>query len=63
MRIVKIIEYEDKYLEDVRNLLVELEKYIISIDKDELDILHPEYKEKMALVDLNNVKKIMGNVI
>lgn len=24
-----IIEYEDKYLEDVRNLLVELEEYIV----------------------------------
>lgn len=28
---MKIIEYSDKYLEDVRDLLVELEEYIISI--------------------------------
>ena len=28
-----IVEYEEKYLEDVRDLLVELEEYIISIDK------------------------------
>ena len=28
-----IIEYEDKYLEDVRDLLVELEEYIVSIDE------------------------------
>ena len=34
---MKIIEYEDQYLEDVRNLLTELEEYIVSIDKDELD--------------------------
>lgn len=55
-----IIEYEPKYLEDVRNLLVELEKYIISVDKDELDQLHPEYREKMALIDLEEVNKNNG---
>ena len=31
---MQIVEYEDKYLEDVKDLLVELEEYIISIDKD-----------------------------
>ena len=35
-----------KYLEDVRDLLTKLEEYIISIDKDELNQLHPEYNEK-----------------
>ena len=57
---MKIIEYEDKYLEDVRNLLVELEEYILNIDEDELDQLHPEYHEKMALVDLDEVKNNNG---
>lgn len=50
---MKIVEYEDKYLEDIRNLLVELEEYIVLIDKDHLDQVHPEYREKMALLDLN----------
>ena len=45
---MEIIEYEDKYLEDVKDLLVELEEYIISIDKDDLDQLHPLYRSKMA---------------
>ena len=57
---MKIVEYEDKYLEDVRDLLTELEKYIISIDKDELDQLHPEYHEKMALVDLKDINENSG---
>lgn len=52
---MKIIEYEEKYLEDVRDLLVELEEYILSIDKDDLDQLHPEYREKMAVLDLEEV--------
>ena len=57
---MKIIEYKDKYLEDVRDLLTELEKYIISIDKDELDQIHPEYHEKMALVDLKDINENSG---
>ena len=57
---MKIIEYEEKYLEDVRNLLTELEEYIVSIDKDELDQVHPEYHEKMALVDLNEINNNDG---
>ena len=57
---MKIIEYENKYLEEVRDLLVELEEYIISIDEDHLDRIHPEYREKMALVDLEKVKNDNG---
>ena len=57
---MEIVEYEDNYLEDVRDLLTELEEYLVSIDKDELDQVHPEYHEKMALVDLEDVKKNDG---
>ena len=57
---MEIIEYEEKYIEDVKDLLTELEEYILSIDKDELDQLHPEYHDKMALVDLDNVKNNEG---
>ena len=49
---MQVIEYEDKYLEDVKDLLVELEEYIVSIDKAHLDQVHPEYREKMAIKDL-----------
>lgn len=45
---MKIIEYEDRYLEDVKDLLIELEEYILSIDEDNLDQLHPEYRDNMA---------------
>lgn len=57
---MEIIEYEDKYLDDVRALLVELEEYILTIDKDELDQLHPEYHDKMAIIDLLEVKENNG---
>ena len=57
---MKIVEYEDKYLEDVKDLLVELEEYILTIDKDNLDQLHPEYRDKMAVLDLEEVNKNNG---
>ena len=57
---MEIIEYSDKYLEDVKDLLVELEEYILTIDKDELDQLHPDYREKMAVIDLDEVNNNDG---
>ena len=57
---MKIIEYEEKYLEDVKDLLVELEEYIISIDYDHLDKLHPDYRDKMTELDLKKVQDNNG---
>ena len=57
---MKIIEYEEKYLEDVKDLLVELEEYILTIDKDDLDQLHQDYREKMTTLDLEEVKENNG---
>ena len=57
---MKIIEYEEKYLEDVKDLLVELEEYIISIDYDHLDQIHPDYRDKMTELDLKKVKDNNG---
>ena len=57
---MQIIEYEEKYLDDVKNLLVELEEYILSIDEDNLDQLHPDYRDKMSLLDLQEVNENNG---
>ena len=57
---MKIVEYGEQYLDDVKDLLVELEEYILSIDEDNLDQLHPEYKDKMALLDLGEVNENNG---
>lgn len=57
---MQIIEYEEKYLEDVKDLLVELEEYILTIDKDNLDQLHSDYRNKMAILDLEEVKENNG---
>lgn len=57
---IVIKEYDDKYLEDIKDLLVELEEYIVSIDKDNLDSLHSDYRDKMALIDLDLINKNNG---
>ena len=57
---MKIIEYNNNYLESVKDLLVELEEYIVSIDKDHLDQVHSEYRDKMAIKDLEEVNKYEG---
>ena len=57
---MEIIEYEEEYLEDVKNLLTELNEYIVFIDKDNLSKTHPEYHEKMAIIDLEKVNKNNG---
>ena len=55
-----IIEYEDQYLEDVRDLLVELGEYIVSIDQDELEQVHTDYRIKMTEHDFNNISNYDG---
>ena len=55
-----IVEYSSKYLEDVKDLLVELEEYLVSIDQDNLDQIHSDYRDKMAIVDLNDIKNNNG---
>ena len=57
---ISLVEYESKYLNDVRDLLTELERYIVGIDKDHLDQVHEEYWEKMALVDLKELEENDG---
>ena len=57
---MKIIEYEEKYLDNVKNLLTELEEYIVSIDQDNLDIVHSDYYEKKAIIDLVEVSNNNG---
>ena len=57
---MKIIEYEEKYLNDIRDLLLELGEYIVSIDLDNLEQISPLYYEKMALIDLDKVNKNNG---
>ena len=57
-----IIEYNEKYRENCKDLLVELEEYIVEIDEDHLDQVHPDYREKMFEKSLKEVKEKNGKV-
>lgn len=43
---LKIVELEEKYFSEVKDLLVDLQKYIIEIDKYKLNILSADYRNK-----------------
>lgn len=55
-----IIEYNEDYLEEVRDLLVELEEYIVSLDKDHLDRIHEDYRKKAPLLALKEAQEKDG---
>ena len=43
---MKIIEYEENYQEEVKELLEELQEYMISVDKEGYSTITKDYKEK-----------------
>ena len=55
---MKIVEYQEKYAEKVKDILVELQEYIVSIDDWNLNILTPKYREKYFEKTLKNCSKI-----
>ncbi|MBR6949205.1 MAG: GNAT family N-acetyltransferase [Bacilli bacterium] len=57
---MEIIEYREEYKEDCKDLLVELEEYIVSIDEDNLDQVGEHYREKMLDNDLEEINKNSG---
>ena len=59
---MNVIEYEEKYSEDVKNLLVELQEYISSLDKEGYNILTPDYRETAFNKTIDEVSKYEGKI-
>ncbi len=59
---MSIIEYSDKYKENVKHLLKELQEYIVSIDPYHFNIINDDYKEKIFKKDMDEVKNNNGKV-
>ena len=57
-----IVEYDKKYDEQIKDLLVELQNYLIDIDDWHTQIMSPEYREKTFEMDMRNVKIQNGKV-
>ena len=54
---LKIIEYEEKYAQEVKDLLVELQEHIVNIDVEKYNIITPQYRETYFTKTLDEVKK------
>lgn len=52
-----IIDYNNKYDKNVKDLLVELQEYIASIDKEKYCIITEDYREKYFKKTIEEVKK------
>ena len=59
---MKIIEYNETYIEELKDLLEELQEYIVSIDPYHFNILKDDYKEKIYLKDMEEVKNNEGKI-
>ncbi len=59
---MKILELEQKYIEQVKDLLVDLQKYIVEIDKYNLNIISKDYREKYFEFMLDDCKTNQGKV-
>ena len=57
-----IIEYEEKYQEEVKDLLEELQEYIQSIDKEKYNILTPEYRDKYFIEKQKEIEEHQGKM-
>ena len=58
-----IIEYDKKYDQEIKNLLVELQEYIQSIDIEGYNRVTKEYREKNFEMVLDNVSKNKGKIL
>lgn len=57
-----IVEYDKKYDEQIKDLLVELQNYLIDIDDWHTQIMSPEYREKTFKMDIKKVKEQNGKI-
>ena len=57
-----IVEYDSKFDEQIKDLLVELQNYLIDIDDWHTQIMLPEYREKYFKMDIEKVKNQDGKI-
>ena len=57
-----IVEYDSKFDEQIKDLLVELQNYLIDIDDWHTQIMLPEYREKYFKMDMEKVKNQNGKI-
>ena len=59
---MEIIEYDKIYDEAIKDLLVELQEYLVEIDYFKLLKMCPEYREGVFKLDMDDVEKNDGKI-
>ena len=59
---MEIIEYSKKYNEQIKNLLVDLQEYLIKIDDWNTQVLYEQYSEESFKIDLRKVNEQEGKI-
>ncbi len=59
---MEIVEYDKIYDEDIKNLLVELQEYLVDVDYFKFLKMVPEYKEGMFKLDMDNIEMYDGKI-
>ena len=60
--IMKIIDYDAKYDEQIKDLLVELQNYLIDIDDWHTQVMLSEYRESNFKMDMRKVNSHEGKI-
>ena len=58
-----ILEYDQKYDEDIKDLLVQLQQHLADIDKEKFNIVGDGYREKYFEKTMEEVKKCNGKIL
>ncbi len=57
-----IIEYNSKYDDQIKDLLVDLQNYLIDIDDWHTQVLLPNYKEEIFKMDMQMIEEQNGKI-
>lgn len=57
-----IIEYDSKYDEEIKNLLVELQEHIMKIDKEHYNIVENNYRNEYFNKTMDEIEKYNGKM-
>ena len=60
---MEIVKYTEQYRENVKELLVELQEYIVNLDKEGYNIITPEFKEKYFNKVIQEVFAYEGSIL
>lgn len=60
---IDIVKYDSKYDEDIKDLLVELQEYIVFIDREKYNIITQEYREEAFKKNMKEIKENNGQLL